>query len=113
MLVMLLGAAGRHNHGFERPSLDGFAELLARALPQQYFSRVGIGVAGGGYIGGSLPDGKGAQPGGDCADERAAAGRMHHRPIINGSRLIRAMNRVGVLGFLHESNTFLPVPTTY
>ena len=23
------------------------------------------------------------------------------------------MNRVGVLGFLHESNTFLPVPTTY
>ena len=23
------------------------------------------------------------------------------------------MNRVGVLGFLHESNTFLAVPTTY
>src|SRR5256885_3982392 len=23
------------------------------------------------------------------------------------------MNRVGVLGFLHESNTFLQVPTTY
>ena len=23
------------------------------------------------------------------------------------------MHRVGVLGFLHESNTFLPVPTTY
>jgi microcystin degradation protein MlrC len=23
------------------------------------------------------------------------------------------MNRVGILGFLHESNTFLPVPTTY
>jgi microcystin degradation protein MlrC len=23
------------------------------------------------------------------------------------------MNRVGIAGFLHESNTFLPVPTTY
>ena len=46
VLVVLLGRAGRDDHGFQEAAFEGLAELFPGALPEQDLAGVHVGLAG-------------------------------------------------------------------